>query len=57
MIKIAKIVWKIEKTWLYAICAAKKGHDKKDLCSGSIGGDKSLYKCSDCPYFKYNKKE
>lgn len=57
MIKFAKIIWKIEKAWLYAICAVKKGHDKKDLCSGVIGGDRCAYKCSDCPYFKNNKKK
>lgn len=50
LVKIAKIVYKIQKAWMYAHCAAYNGHDKKDLCSGSYS------KCELCPYSKTNEK-
>lgn len=57
MIKICKIIWKIKKAWFYAMCAVKKGHDKKNLCTGVFGGDRHTnYKCSECPYFEYSEK-
>lgn len=53
LVKIAKIVYKIQKAWMYAHCAAYNGHDKKDLCSGTYA---STSKCKSCPYSKTNEK-
>lgn len=50
LVKIAKIVHKMKKAWMYASCAAFNEHDKKDLCSGCYS------KCKSCPYSKINEK-
>lgn len=51
----AMVFAKAKRSWNYAVCATKKGHDKKDLCSGTIvGWTSDGYICMNCPYFKEN---